>query len=171
MDGYTDPKTPVKSLTPVPDTIAGNNLPYRGNVDHGVPGPDVESTDEAHYHMGRPVEYEDEPKPIDAVPVRIVGQSSREIRRFHVGNHIIDNTQVRQIAPRGESRLSVKIANLSADQTIFIGPDATISAYAGGYPIGPGKDISLVSTEPIYAVGTATPANVAVLIERTDVFK
>lgn len=162
----------IKALTPVIDEIAGVNLPYRGNVDHGVKSDEVENTDESHYWTGRPVEYAEEPKEdAEPIPVRIVNLGSREVKHFHVARYSIDNKAAQMVAGRSEQRTSLKITNLSTTETIFVGPNPNVSTYADGYPLGPGKDFSLVTTEPVYAIGTVTPSDIAVLSERTDEFK
>jgi hypothetical protein len=147
----------VERLTPEPDRIAGHNIPYRGDVDHGVPSGQIESTDEAHYHLGRPVEWQDNPKEdVEPIPVRIVRQGAREIKR--VVTQIIrlpfgNPPAPVQLCGRDEKRVSITIHNAgsssnSANDRVIVG-NADVSAFTG-HIIPWGGSLTLNTTEPLW---------------------
>lgn len=102
---------PVPRMEPVPDNPAGENVPYRGAVDHGVPFTEPEHIDEAHYHTGRPVEYlpEQEADKQEPVPVIIVREGVREIRTVHTVAIPLMAGQPSQILARDDKRLSASM--------------------------------------------------------------
>lgn len=151
----------VDRLTPEPDRIAGNNIPYRGDVDHGVPSGRVESTDEAHYHLGRPVEFLDDPtEDIVPIPVRIVGQGARETKRVNTNIYRLDPTlnQRMPIAGRDEKRDKITVSNIGngvGASPVFVGGENV--SQVSGFMLAAGASIALITNEPLYVYATQTP--------------
>jgi hypothetical protein len=150
-------------MTPVPDNPAGPNIPYRGVVDHGVPYAEVESTDEAHYHMGRPVEYTDEPaEDVVPIPVRVVTAGAREKRYISHAVYSLDagaGSLRIQIAQRDENRTNLLIRNVGGSGSnqiadmIFIGNE-NVSEFSG-YALLVFGEVQLKTTEAVYAYKAA----------------
>lgn len=148
-------KTPGRTepIPPQMEAAEGDNIPYRGIVDHGVP---VAHTfhDFAGYEdteEGSDKEYEKEPDPI---PVRIVTAGGRELRRARTWQDIVpDTTTVRKIAGRNEARTSIVIYNNSA-ALVWVGFTESVTAYTG-FPVNNAGTLSLKCENEIFAVGTS----------------
>jgi hypothetical protein len=161
-------------VTPVPDNPAGANLPYRGAVDHGVPYAEVEPTDEAHYHSGRPVEFlpEDTTDDVAPIAVRVVGSGTREIKQFRVFRSNVAPGNFTGLVGRDSTRSSIKIRNIGAE-TVYIGDSMGVTNLSG-YPLATDAELSLNTTDAVYAaVASAAAVNgeVAVLVEFAQVIK
>jgi hypothetical protein len=173
--GEVQPR-PVGKLAPeepVEERVAGHNYPYRGMVDHGVPDNNGEPTDEAHYWTGRPVEYvenpDEEPVPI---PVRVVrGETGREIKAFSTMQLPLNVGAPQQVAGRNERRSLLKIRNIVGSAgAVFIGNDPSLNA-GMGYPLAAGEELTLTTTEPVYAFTNTAAVVVSVLWEFTKEYE
>jgi hypothetical protein len=155
---------------PVPDTPAGENIPYRGVVDHGVAYDQPELTDEAHYHMGREVEYEPEMQEPTPIPVRIVREGEREIRTIQTSHVTLAAGEgSRQILGRDDRRTSVRIKNLGVDNA-FIG-NMNVSQYSGWRLDADALEITLSTTEPVYGLCPTGSAELQMLVETVEAVK
>lgn len=156
----------VQKHEPVIEQFAGENNPYRGTNDHGVPVK-VNPPEMPDWDNPEIVEYEAEERLPEPVPVRIVSESAKELRKWRHTNEFVDSTQ-RRIVGAWDKRTTLKIAN-QGPATVFIAPDSNVSAM-NGYPLAAGKDISLTTTDDVWAIvvdDTETDAHVAVLMEYT----
>jgi len=146
--------------------VAGMVFPYRGQEQHGV------AMDQAPYSLGADIldyqatEYV-EPTPLDdPIPVRIVGQDSREIRSFAATQTIADGI-VRIVAGDNERRRKVTIRNMDTAKRVYIGNDLTLGI-STGYPLDFGATISLECETAVYAISAdGTQVIIAVLVEKT----
>lgn len=161
-DGEVDPqRNGGYGDTPRTETVHGQNLPYRGIVDHGVPGSEPDPDDEAHhFDNARPVVYDESlaekaPDPIPVVVVR--GKQKREVRAFGVAQiPLAQGGAPYQLVGRDIRRTNVIIRNPTGSPgPIWIGPDNGVSAVSG-YPLAAGEERNLGTTEPVYVI-TATP--------------
>lgn len=145
-------------------------LPYRGYAAHGVdpnssPPHDVPSDlfDQAEvpvYEQGDPE------RATTPVPVRIVQESAKEARNFFT-DQIGVSTVADAIVGKNEDRTSLMVKNLDANYTIYVGASKT-TVSAMGYPLGPGEEISLNTSAPVYAVSPSGTVVVAILGEVTQ---
>lgn len=173
-----------EDYTPVPDNPAGANIPYRGVVDHGVPVQQEELPDEAHYWTGRPVEYLPEETEPDPIPVRVVNQGARELRRFSATQPVLsfsngNAVQQVRIAGRDENRTKLLIRVIGRTdflQSVFVyigGPGVT--PY-DGYLMTNNQELPLNTTEEVWAYADTTrqpnaiPAGIDVLLSVVQEF-
>lgn len=106
--GVTEP------LEPVLEDYAGDNNAWRGTELHGVRGEhqaeaydmaDDKDTQEGYTYL--PAESE-----VDPIPVRVVGEFSRERKRFRAYQYAVDSSKVHMIVGRHEKRQCVRIRNI-----------------------------------------------------------
>lgn len=143
-------------VTPVVENYAGNNIPYRGVVDHGVDAGEVDPHRPVLWDDGRAVEQElveDDDTPV--VPVRIVNQqSAREFRTFRTSPSYAGGAtygRARQILGQDENRNSARIRNTSETETVWIGESPETANSLAGYPILPGESETLAAHSAVYA--------------------
>lgn len=139
-------------MTPIPDSVAGANLPYRGQVNHGVPYDGVNPIDESQYWSEEETDYEDEAQAVDPIPVRVVNRGAREINRFSTRQFTTAIGVPIQVADRNESRTSITI-KCGVNDPLFIG-DANISLFSG-FRLDPSVSHVLKTTEPVYVISSA----------------
>lgn len=165
-------KTPTQKVQghdkvrPNTEHYAGVNNPYRGTQDHGVPVKDT-SHQIPDFNDPELVEYEDEVTEHEPIPVRIVSESAREIRQWRqTQEYPRENPQ--RVVGEWDKRTSLKITNLGPD-VVYISPDSNVSLMSG-YPIPVGKEISMVTTDDVWAVAIGendNTATLAILMEYT----
>jgi len=149
----TPPERPDR-VKPVPEKIEGIYYPYRGTENHGVKQPNPEAVDDyyesEHWDDGdvpRVLEPEPEPEP---VPVRVVQETARE--RLSWRSIQVPVTDVKsQVVGRHEKRRNLIIRNPSTSSDVFIAEDQSVSTYTG-YLLEQGQEITLRTTEEVYAV-------------------
>jgi hypothetical protein len=158
----------TERVQPVPEEYEGENQPYRGIQEHGVT-PDETPMRTPPHNEGRPVTYEapvEEPVP---VPVRIVGEYGREIRLGQTDAVTLVKGQTRQLLGKDDKRISALIRNLDEAETVYIGFTDNISAYAGGYPLEPDQEISLIVQGAVWVfypeTGTADSIRIGFLTQ------
>ncbi len=166
----TPPNRPDR-VKPVPEHYQGQNFPYRGTETHGVKPP-ADMDADAYYHVGmwddgeaETIKSEPELKTEDVIPVRIVqGEKGRQRLDWRAGRFYVQNI-AQELVGRLETRRSLRIKNNSQTATIYIGPDSGVAVYTG-YPLGPGQDILIYSTENVFAVtDNGSTAEVGILTE------
>ena len=159
-DDYADPES--HGVDPAPDYSEVirpvehkvDVLPYRGQEYHGVdpnvagPPPDINKsvwdvTAEVPF-----AEAHKEPE-MAPVPVRIVEGSTREVKDFRVAQ--LDIAAERRIVEYNPKRYKVSVKNLHATMAIYISPNQGQSTQFNGYPIDPGGEKEITTTQPIYA--------------------
>ena len=177
MDPTERDATP-QGLAPVPDNPAGANIPYRGVVDHGVPYENQEMFDEAHYYTGRPVEYAPEEHDPDPIPVRVVNDGMRELRRFSATQPVLsfsNGNAVQKVRLLGKNEHRTKalircVGRTDFLQTVFVfvgGPEVTPF---DGYLMTNNQELTLNTTEEVWAYADTTrqpaaiPAGIDVIL-------
>lgn len=164
----TSQRDSKEGIAPVPETYAGRNLPYRGVVDHGV-DVNTEPVEPQDWTDGRPVEYDAPPDDVTVVPVRIVEEGARELRRFRTSVAYAggtDHGRARQIINQDENRTSVTIRNRTIDKTIWYSDKPETANELGGYPLDAGAEKTLTAHTAVYAtVEDAADTAVHILVE------
>lgn len=146
-----DPPYMDGMVTPIPESYAGDNNPYRGTESHGV-HPTVDPTNTPGYREdGRPVALPLVPdsEPPAPLPVRIVNEGGKEFDKWRVATAYAI-PQASQIVGALRSRTTLRIRNNSETDTVYVSPDSSCSPFTG-YPLRPGAELSLNSTDPVYA--------------------
>lgn len=164
-----DRPTPI---APVPEDYAGDNVPYRGVVDHGAPVDDNfrdPETDMPVRPDGRLVDvYEHEETHHEPIPVYIVNRSSRERRTFRSVTAYAGGTNfgARQILGQDETRTRATIRNNSLGVDLWISDTAAGATDYSGYLIKQDETYTTESQEPIYAwVNNADGMRVPIAVE------
>ena len=147
-------------VVPVPEHYEGENYAYRGTQTHGVkPAAGVDA--DAYYGIGmwddgehEVIETLSEEKIVEPIPVMVVQREGRERLDWRAGRFLVQEYP-QEIAGRLETRRSLRIKNNSESDTVYIAPDSGISSYTG-YPLGPGEDVHIFSTENVFAVTEPT---------------
>lgn len=169
-------QSPPAAEKPRTESVKGTNLPYRGIVDHGVPGSEPAPDDEsAYWANARAVEYHDsaEEKEPDPIPVVIRrGNQKREVRAFGVAQIPLQNAGAPyQIVGRDIRRTNVIIRNPTGSPgPIWIGPDNGVSQISG-YPIAAGEEKTLTTTEPVFVITANAAVTVLVTTEYTKEYE
>lgn len=154
---------------PVPEAYAGHNNPYRGVEAHGVE-PTEEPLDELDYSDGRLVEYEEPEQQPEPVPVRVVTEGSRELKKFrpvvaHAGG--TDRGRPFQILGADDTRDRATIHNNNT-ATVYIGSTPEEASVANGFPIEENGTYATSSQDELYAfINQAAIAEVRIAIEYT----
>lgn len=165
----TPPDRPDR-VEPVPEHYEGENYPYRGTQTHGVnPTPGVDA--DAYYGIGmwddgehETIKTLPEEKVVEPVPVMVVQREGRERLDWRAGRFLVQSIP-QEVAGRLETRRSLRLKNASEDKIIYIGPDSGLKPMTG-YPLGPGEDVHIFSTENVFAVTDGTDiAELGILTE------
>lgn len=157
---------PAGAVAPVVPNV--NVLAYRGQEYHGVnpdlggPPADLNADVFDQSMVIAPQADKDQPD-IRPVPVHVVNLSSREIRSFRTDQIPVSTTPM-MLVGRDPNRTSLMVKNTDQANSIYISDNANANAVTG-YPVGPGVEVSLGTSEAIYAVASTAPVNVAVLAE------
>lgn len=163
------PEGQTRASDPGTESVVGPVFPYRGQEQHGVAVPaqpwlPVDATLE---DWANRTDYEDSEEEIKPVPVRIVSEGTSEIPSWRVGRVYAD-IRPSILSGKNDAQQSVQIRNMSGTDTLYIGPDSSLGVL-GGYPVGPGDDISVTTTEPVYGITEQNQVEVAVLIQHSVV--
>lgn len=150
-DSITEHPEPA---TPIAETYAGDNNPYRGTEQHGV-----EDNNEPHPTPGYttrnvPVRTDPPPPNYDPIPVRIVEEGGREIRSMRTVVMFAPNSgNAALILGRDENRTFARFKNPDEAQVIYINhnPHTVDSAAMNGFPVGPGEHYETQTQEEVYA--------------------
>ena len=102
----------VEAIAPVPENYVGDNIPYRGVVNHGVPvdEPFIE-TDELEEEENPPTEYVPPVDEQDPVPVKIVQETSRERVYWRANGYTIGTIPI-CVLSRNDRRKRAEIRNV-----------------------------------------------------------
>lgn len=160
-----------------------SNIPYRGEVDHGVPHEPITGIDEsAYWKDADETNYEDEAKAVEPIPVRVVNRGAREIKTFSSDVFVLAPgqpiTTAVQVVGRDENRTSLEIY-VQGGGTVYVAPTKdAFSSYLptviglvirGAMPVAVGGRITLSTTEPVWIGGNEdNPSVVYVSVERTE---
>ncbi len=147
---------PAQRDIPVRERPEGVVFPYRGQEPHGVdPGhPYVrDDVDESTIRDFQMEEMRDDPEPI---AVRVVTEDTHEIRAFRMYQTAVGSISTNQqanvptiIAGQNERRRTVKVKNMDAAKTIYVGHDMTLTP-ATGWPIAFGQDFEITGETAVY---------------------
>jgi hypothetical protein len=147
-------------------------LPYRGVETHGVAltGQVDVNPNEADYGTTVGVVLEPPEKHPDPVPVVIVSEDTGAgaLKTWRVVREYARAATPRRILGQDDTRTSVKVRNLHATDTLYVGPD-TFVTISQGYPIPPGTEFSLSdAVTTIWALtGSTNDIDIAILVEFT----
>jgi hypothetical protein len=155
--------TPEERVQPVPDTVAeiGDNIPYLGDVDHGVKGMHDFNTALVPDDTVRKVEYakDDDMAPI---PVRVVASDDHsEVRKMFRTNSFpvpaLGSSPLR-IASRNDHRTKLTLANTDAANAIYVSDQPDYTGLAS-FILGAKERIEFTHTSEVYvlSIGVATP--------------
>lgn len=173
----TDVDRPI-AIEPVPERVQGPVFPYRGMETHGV-APNADWRDPEQYdgyERGVEVDTEPvEPEP-DPIPVYIVQQGGREIRRTLIGRSFATGTtkgggasNVVGARFQGHTRRSAKVKNLDTT-TVYIGTSQETATAMHGWPLAQNEVWETSGEESIWASGTSpNESPLAVTVEWTQV--
>lgn len=153
----TDNEPPDRMTPDRPELIEEvNNLnPYRGTEDHGVPNkekagpyPDYTGHD-AYLDNNSAIKWEDEKPGIDPVPVVIVSQGQKELRRWYT-NLAMARTDTQLVLGRNEARQTARIKNIG-NVPVLLGPENAVGNGVG-YPLAPGEEFTTNSEAEVWGV-------------------
>lgn len=141
----------VARVEPQLEQYAGQNNPFRGTEQHGVPF-EAEPYADPLSHDGVPVEYEaPEPAP-DPVPVRIVQDSAQEVSRWDGATFpITEGLRALLIVGRNEKRFSLSITNEGPDP-VYLSPTAAFNVGFAAVRLGAGGEFKLTKGAEVYAM-------------------
>lgn len=142
-------------IPPVPEHYEGQNNPYRGIEDHGVPPTSTPNPPGAMQDTKVGVNYLPPERVMHPVPVEIVNRFGREFRRHRVHKMSVNGARTVQFLGRNEARTSVVISNPDAALSLFVGITMDMNPALNGYELKPGKEITLTSDDAVYVFGTA----------------
>ncbi len=157
------------AVEPLPEAYVGDNNPYRGVVDHGVP---VSGSPDGFHGYADTISgvYEPERDEPDPIPVRVVNVAGRELRRFRTGQEILDSTTglvARMLAGRNLARVDISIKNTGA-QTMWIGENESVALYTG-YPLAAGAEKVFTHQDAIFAVAASGQTTTVAILEQFTV--
>lgn len=169
--GYTRPNGNFATdpIAPIPEHYSGDNNPYRGTEDHGVPptvdDAPIDSPELDYIHM-QDFDYPAEKHKQDPVPVYVVNDSPIEEKRIVVTQNPVGDIRPVRIAGQDRNRIRVRI--LVDGSPIYFNNDANVSVQTGALLVAnAGTYQEIITTEEIWAIcGTATTAVVYVINER-----
>lgn len=156
----------TEALEPILETYAGTNNAYRGIEQHGVPFAPSEWPGRPGYGAVN-VEWSEAPKPVDAVPVRIVGgEDSSERRSVRLSRSIATAGGIGSRVVGGmASRTKLKVKNTSAE-VAYIGHEQS-SLTSVGWPLAQNETFETNSQDELWAC-TAHATNTAELAVMTE---
>lgn len=156
--------TPVQSknvpdrpepVAPIPESVKGDNNPYRGLEDHGVPSNNHPSPPGAWADNHEGFTYVKAPLEQDPIPVRIVNEHGNEYREFRIHRMSIDNTHGVMFVGRNDARTSIEIQNRDAVNSVFIQarPTDPVNGPIYGFELAKGESHTFITQAPIHIVG------------------
>jgi hypothetical protein len=156
-----DEMTDRQPVQPMMETYEGDNNPYRGIETHGV-APNARPMSVPGFAGEVEVDYEDVAAEQEAVPVRIVNTSSKQIRGLRAFREYADPTRPpRMVLGYDPQRTKAKIKNITADN-VLIGGSEQEAHLIGGYVVAQNEVFETTCDQPVY-VQTTHAANVATL--------
>jgi hypothetical protein len=137
---------------PILETYEGSNHPYRGIEQHGIPDTGGPSDPVREFSDGtRKVIYDEPPKEIDPVPVRVIQQGDEEIRSWRVITDKVPALNgVRRVLGQNKKRTKIRIKN-NNNFFLYIGTNESIASYTG-YPMGAFESLELDIQEEVWVM-------------------
>lgn len=148
------------------------NFPYRGYELHGVDQPNqiqpVGGDEYAHNatRTGPESPYEDEHQQ-DPVPVVVVNEALRQLRRWRVGRELATGTP-RRIVGRQDGRLVLRVKNIMPATTAWVGDSSGSCTQNFGYILPPGVELTFNHEDEVWATsegGDASPVALVIYYE------
>jgi hypothetical protein len=155
---------------PPPQTPEGKDIPepvdpqtegrqryfaYRGTETHGVESPDPTLFEDAEgYGAGTiDVVYDETPKGGTVLDVRVIADDAEQLQSWLANQFVAPpaGNPPQMIVSRQRNRTALKVKNMSPTDSVWLGPDANVSAFAS-YRLDPGEDLTLSSTEAVFAL-------------------
>jgi hypothetical protein len=130
-------------------------LPYRGNEMHGVEPPPAMTPEPQGYGAGTvDVVYDETPPGHGVIDVRVITDDKEQLHDWRSNQLLAPaaGNPPQGIASRQRNRTKLQIKNVSTTDGLWIGPNAEVSAF-NGYYLAPGEDVTLNSTESVFALG------------------
>lgn len=127
------PQKEDMDIEPVPEHYAGYNNPYRGTETHGVE-PTVDPRPVPTHAEFVEETFEPPIPEADPIPVVVVTQGGREIRRSRIFQGKANANQNNQLVGRDEMRVKIRVKNLGASD-VYIGNNNNTANAAHGWPI------------------------------------
>lgn len=144
---------------------------YRGVETHGVPSPDYQHEDAEGYGPGHvDVIYDEKPKGGSVIDVRVIEDSAEQIAAWRGAQTVAPAAggAALDIVNRMRNRTKLTLTNNHPTDGVWLGDGPSVSAY-NGYYLMPGKDLTLSSTEQVFAISnTANAIPISVLTEYTQ---
>lgn len=132
----------IRPIAPEPEAYVGENLPYRGVQPHGVPmEQDFVDLDEEAEEVNPPVEYETPSEPPEPVPVRIIQEFRKELKRWRTTQWGVGNMPV-MVAGRSSTRRRIIVSNPTPERVVYVGHAPHLANATYGWELG----ISTVTT-------------------------
>lgn len=172
VKGPTSPRVSGVSdeaLTPVVEHVAGPVFAYRGQEQHGVPvthGTEDPHDPHAAFSHTVDVEHVTELHPPTPVLVKVVEDDGTESHAFRVFSTAA-NGSPSVIVNRQDGRSRVLLDVTTANHSVYIGHDSTVSVFSG-FPLSAAASLpmELVTDQAIWAVSDdGSAVDVRVLIE------
>lgn len=156
--------TPVQSkpvqdrpepVAPIPESVQGDNNPYRGLETHGVPSDNKPAPPGAWADNHEGFTYVKPAREVDPVAVEIVNEYGKEYRRHRIHRASVDNTRGLTWIGRNDARTFVTIKNRSVANSVFLyhEPIDPVSGPLYGWELAAGETLDLHSQAPVYVVG------------------
>lgn len=148
------PNTPQR-IDPLPESYAGDNLPYRGLVNHGVKETDKPVGPVEHFDRGAatlPVYHDYVPEP-EPIPVRVVGEGGSMIASRIAQVPIPSDGTVTQILPRMKNRKTAIVQNGSGGIVTLL-TDRNGQTWMG-YSLAANAQFTVNAQTELYASSTA----------------
>ena len=137
-------------VTPVAEQHVGTVLPGgRGTELHGVPFSGEPRLVEA-WEEGDPVEVPTEPPAPEPVPVRVVSESTRELRRFRTFRAFAPLNIPAEVVGQSDRRSKAKVQNMGTE-TVWVGDTPGTANAMHGFPLAVGAAFETTAETPIYA--------------------
>lgn len=154
MSKYERPGcTPV---TPIAERYAGENLPYRGIENHGVPvfdKPGPLDADELDYEKEEAFDYPSDPQGDQRpVPVYVVNNSPVEQKRWIPSQSPVADIEAVRLAGQDRRRTKLRLKVLATTDSVFIGNQPNVSSSTGVIIEGTDGWIDLVTTDEVWAI-------------------
>jgi hypothetical protein len=129
----------------------------RGSEWHGVEPRRYDDTDAEGFGSGTvDVIYDTAPKGGTVIDVRVISDAAEQIKAWRAAQTIapVAGGAPQQIVNRMRNRTSLKIQNLHTTDGVWVSHDANLTAFNGWF-IASGDDLTLNSTEAVYALSNS----------------
>ena len=151
-------KTP-EAVPPVPEEYEGDNNPYRGTESHGVAAVNKPSPVAGYESTAEGVHYLDEVITDEPIPVRVVQDRGRELRRWQANAFVLTAAggPVR-IATRNLTRTRLRVFNSSVAENAWISNERLDSSGTfAAFKLVPGS-VELLAQDDVWCFSDSVAA-------------